>query len=175
MAFCVLVLNTRAGNVSNVTFANIHVSTRYYHPSWWGSAEPIYISACPRTPSTALGTVNNVRFINITSTSENGVFLSGSERSFLKGLHFRNVTVTLARWTNFTGGYHDYRPGCPGGVVAHKMSGLFMEYVEDIGMMQVVLQWKGAARWADWGLPFDITPSSVHDMHLVDYENVYVA
>lgn len=161
------------GNVNNVTFANIHMSTRYYHPSWWGFAEPIYVTACPRTVATVVGSVNNVHYINITTTSENGIFLSGSEESFLKGLHFNNVNVTLVRWTNFSAGYHDYRPGCQG-LVKHRMSGLFMEYVEDVWMRKVILQWKGCGM-KDWGLPFDITPSTVRDMHLMDYENAYVA
>jgi len=149
------------------------MSTRYYHPSWWGFAEPIYVTACPRTVATVIGSVNNVHYINITATSENGIFLSGSEESFLKGLHFSNVNITLVRWTNFTAGYHDYRPGCQG-LVMHRMSGLFMEYVEDVWMEKMILQWKGCGM-KDWGLPFDITPSTVRHMHLVDYENAYVA
>ncbi|XVE96033.1 hypothetical protein REPUB_Repub02eG0186600 [Reevesia pubescens] len=32
------------GNVSDVTFSNINISTRYYDPSWWGRAEPIFYS-----------------------------------------------------------------------------------------------------------------------------------
>ncbi|KAF6168310.1 hypothetical protein GIB67_018150, partial [Kingdonia uniflora] len=29
-----------SGNVSDITFSNINISTRYYDPSWWGRAEP---------------------------------------------------------------------------------------------------------------------------------------
>lgn len=148
------------------------MSTCHYHPSWWGLAEPIYVAACPRTVNTVVGSVNNVRYINITTTSENGIFLSGSSTSFLKGLHFQNVSVSLARWTNFTAGFHDYRPGCQG-LVMHRMSGLFMEYVQDVWLQKVLLEWK-ASGISDWGLPFDITPSTVFDMHFVDYENTFV-
>ena len=161
----------RAGSVDNVTYVNIKMSTRYYDPSWWGLAEPIYVTACNRTPETAVGSVSNVRYINITTISENGIFLSGLERSFLKGIRFRNVNLTLVRSTSYAGGYHDYRPGCEG-MVAHRMAGMFMEYVEDIWMEKVRVQWQGA-HVADWGLPFDFTPTTVHNMHLVDYENTY--
>lgn len=161
-----------AGNVSNVTYANIGMSTRYYHPSWWGLAEPIYVTACNRTADTAVGSVSDVRYVNITSTSENGVFLSGLEESFLRGIRFRNVNLTLERSTSFPGGQHDYRPGCRG-MVAYRMAGLFMEGVEEIRMQKVSVQWKGADV-ADWGVPFDFTSSTVHDMHLLDYENTYV-
>ncbi|KAK3130393.1 hypothetical protein QOZ80_6BG0492950 [Eleusine coracana subsp. coracana] len=60
------------GNVSDVVFSNIKMSTRYYHPSWWGRAEPIYITTCPRHPDSKEGTISNIQFINITSVSETG-------------------------------------------------------------------------------------------------------
>ncbi|XP_050148235.1 uncharacterized protein LOC126623385 isoform X2 [Malus sylvestris] len=37
-----------SGNVSEITFSNINMSTRYYDRSWWGRAEPIYATTCPR-------------------------------------------------------------------------------------------------------------------------------
>ncbi len=40
------------GDVSHVVFSNIAVSTRYTDSSWWGAAEPIYITAVPRTAGT---------------------------------------------------------------------------------------------------------------------------
>ncbi|RVW46991.1 hypothetical protein CK203_074464 [Vitis vinifera] len=37
------------GDVSDVTFSNMNIKTRYYEPVlWWGRAEPIYITTCPR-------------------------------------------------------------------------------------------------------------------------------
>lgn len=38
------------GSISDVTFEHVSVSTRLYDPSWWGAAEPISITAVPRTP-----------------------------------------------------------------------------------------------------------------------------
>ncbi|KAM0871988.1 hypothetical protein ACQ4PT_039028 [Festuca glaucescens] len=80
------------GNVSDVVFSNIKMHTRYYDPSWWGRAEPIYITTCPRHPGYKEGTISDVRFINISSVSENGVFLAGSRHGLLHNLKFKTLT-----------------------------------------------------------------------------------
>jgi hypothetical protein len=38
--------------MQNISFEDITVSTRYYNQTWWGGAEPIYVTATPRTPTT---------------------------------------------------------------------------------------------------------------------------
>ncbi|RXI01134.1 hypothetical protein DVH24_001368 [Malus domestica] len=76
------------GNVSDITFSNINMSTRYYDQSWWGTAEPIYMTTCPRHSKSKKGSISNLLFVNITSTSENGVFLSGSKDGLLSDLRF---------------------------------------------------------------------------------------
>lgn len=40
------------GSISGVAFRNVSLSTRLYDPSWWGAAEPIYVTAVPRNAST---------------------------------------------------------------------------------------------------------------------------
>lgn len=156
----------------NVTFTNIQLSTRYYDPSWWGLAEPIYISACARDNSTKVGSVNGVHFVNISATSENGIFLSGSKDSLLNGIKVTNFTLKLVKSTTFIGGYHDYRPGCQG-LVLHRMSGVFMEYIEDVLLQNMDIYWNEEAHLSDWGLPFDFSPSTVHNMKFVDFIQKY--
>ncbi|GER25902.1 pectin lyase-like superfamily protein [Striga asiatica] len=85
------------GNVSDVTFSNINITTRYYDPSWWGRAEPIYVTTCPRDCNAKTGSISNLQFINITATSENGVFLSGSKNGLLSNVKFLNVNFTYKR------------------------------------------------------------------------------
>jgi hypothetical protein len=148
------------------------MSTRYYDPSWWGLAEPIYITACPRTPTTKVGSITNVHFINITATSENGIFMAGSNESHLQGLNFKNVSVSMKRSTNFSSGLQDYRPGC-WGLVEHRTSGVFMAFVEDVSMDDVKLQWKQENGLSDWGLPLDLIPSSVNNINLLGFHSSY--
>eukprot|EP01018_Ginkgo_biloba_P032915 Gb_33632 [translate_table: standard] len=158
------------GNVNGVIFSNINMSTRYYDPSWWGRAEPIYVTACPRNSYTVVGSVSNVRFVNITATSENGIFLAGSAGSILSKIELTNININLKRWTQYTGGLVDYRPGCQG-LVHHRTAGVIMEYISDVIMKSVNMTWV-LNKTAGWNLPMDFTPSTVKKIYLSDFQSV---
>ncbi|EFJ22654.1 hypothetical protein SELMODRAFT_105243 [Selaginella moellendorffii] len=147
------------GNIFNVTFSNIVLSTRLYDPLWWGRAEPIYVTACPRNLSTSVGTIDSVRFINISSSAENGIFLAGSDGGVLNRLELSNVSVRLGRITDYPGGLHDYRPGCQG-LVHHRTAGVFMKHVHEVTVKDVNLHWERSGV-EDWDLPVDFEPRTI--------------
>lgn len=155
------------GDVNGVTFSNINITTRYYDPSWWGRAEAIYVTACPRDPSTVVGSISNVRFLNITATSENGIFLAGSAGSFLSDIQLANVNINLKRWTEYGGGLVDYRPGCQG-LVDHHTAGVMMEYISDVALKNVNMTMMKNS--ADWNVPIDFTPSTVKKIFFADFQ-----
>ncbi|KAD3338580.1 hypothetical protein E3N88_34101 [Mikania micrantha] len=134
------------GNVSDITFSNINITTRYYDPSWWGRAEPIYVTTCPRDNTSNTGSISNLLFVNITATSENGVFLSGSKSGRLSNLKFLNVDLNYKRWTSYDDGLVDYRPGCQG-LVNRSSAGFMMEHIVEVAplatTMVVVVSWWG--------------------------------
>lgn len=158
------------GSVNGVTFSNINITTRYYDSSWWGRAEPIYVTACPRDPSTVVGSISNVRFLNITATSENGVFLAGSAESFLSKIQLDNVNINLKRWTEYEGGLVDYRPGCQG-FVHRQTAGVIMEYITDVIMKNVNMIWTLTNKTADWNVPLDFKPFTVNKIVLADFQS----
>ncbi|KAL9232791.1 hypothetical protein vseg_007858 [Gypsophila vaccaria] len=157
------------GNVNDITFSNINISTRYYDPSWWGRAEPIYITSCPRDPTTKEGSISGLRFINITAVSENGVFLSGSKGGLIRDLRFSNVDLTYKRWTTYVGGLADYRPGCSG-LVKHNMAGIVMEYVDGFDADMVSMRWS-EDRSVGWNNPLDFTPSTVNNISFLNFRS----
>ncbi|GAA0140196.1 lyase [Lithospermum erythrorhizon] len=162
------------GNVSDITFSNINISTRYYDPSWWGRAEPIYVTTCPRDNSSKAGSISNIKFINITSTSENGVFLSGSGGGFLTNLKFINVNLTFKRWTNYTDGLLDYRPGCQE-LVNHDSAGFMMEHIDGLHLENVNVKWSGH-EVESWNNPLDFRPATVNNIILQDFHsNTYTS
>ena len=161
-----------AGNVSDVTFSNINISTRYYDPLWWGRAEPIYVTTCPRNSSAKEGSISNVVFINITANSENGVFLSGSKHGLLNNLRFINVNLTYRRWTNYSGGLIDYRPGCQG-LVNHSIAGIIMEHIEGLEVENVDMRWSNHQS-GRWNNPLDFKPSTINNISLFNFRsNLY--
>uniref|UniRef100_M8AUX7 Polygalacturonase n=1 Tax=Aegilops tauschii TaxID=37682 RepID=M8AUX7_AEGTA len=161
------------GNVSNVVFSNIKMRTRYYHPSWWGRAEPIYITTCPRHPGSKEGTISDVSFINISSVSENGVFLAGSRHSLLRNLKFKNVDLTYRRWTNYTGGLYDYRPGCQE-LVKHKTGGMMLEQISGLEIDNVRMRWsRGSLQGWDVN-PLLFRPSTIDRLSFHDWQSLNV-
>ncbi|KAL7138541.1 hypothetical protein ABFS83_10G170700 [Erythranthe nasuta] len=156
------------GNVSDITFSNINITTRYYDPSWWGRAEPIYVTTCPRDSNSKAGSISNLQFINITSFSENGVFLSGSKGGVLSDLKFLNVNLTYKRWTNYTDGLVDYRPGCQGLVNHSTTAGFVMEHIDGLVFENVNMRWS-EEKTGLWNIPLDFRPSTVNNVSLLHF------
>ncbi|KAH9611955.1 hypothetical protein KSS87_007878, partial [Heliosperma pusillum] len=157
------------GNVNDITFSNINISTRYYDPSWWGRAEPIYITSCPRSSTTKEGSISGLRFINITSISENGAFVSGSKGGLIHDLTFRNVSLSFKRWTNYAGGLVDYRPGCSG-LVKHSMAGIIMEHVDGFNAQRLNMRWSEDGS-IGWDNPLYFTPGTVNNISFLDFHS----
>ncbi|KAK1266270.1 hypothetical protein QJS04_geneDACA016347 [Acorus gramineus] len=154
-----------ASCVNNVTFSNINISTRYYDPSWWGRAEPIYVTTCPRDRTSKSGAISDLLFINISAMSENGIFLSGSSGAPLRDLRFINVNLTYKRWTNYSGGLFDYRPGCHG-FVKHGTAGVMVEHVNGLVMENVKMKWVEENGLKGWDDPMEFRPDSVTGLAL---------
>ncbi|KAL5703785.1 hypothetical protein ACHQM5_022295 [Ranunculus cassubicifolius] len=114
------------GRITNATFTNMNVKTKYYDPSWVGRAEPIYVSACPRTPTSKPGSIDYVIFYNWQMESENGIVLSGANGGLVHTLKLVRHTMKYNPKGNVPDGFLDYGPGCRG-LVPHKTSGVFME------------------------------------------------
>ncbi|KAK9154923.1 hypothetical protein Sjap_002403 [Stephania japonica] len=157
------------GNVDGVTFSNINISTRYYDPSWWGRAEPIYVTTCPRNSNSKAGSISNLQFINITAVSENGVFLSATEEGLLRNFKFINVDLSYRRWTNYTDGLIDYRPGCQG-FVDHSVAGIIMEQIESLQIENMNMRWSDSNS-KGWNTPLDFNPSTVNNISLLSFHS----
>lgn len=99
------------GCMENILFHNIAIETRLFHPDmFWGSAEPIAITALRRKPGTALGSIRNVRFSGVLCDSENGILLYGERPGAVSEIVFDGVSLRLRRATDYEKGLHDLRP-----------------------------------------------------------------
>lgn len=141
------VQNRDEGTVEDVTFSNMTVDCRLFSDVWWGKSEPIYVTSYPRARGNhkdagwrfpkgatkgACGEVKNIRFINISSTSENGIFIGCDTPGKVSDILMSNVNLTLKKQTNFAGGVYDRRP-CEGeGFVKSGVYGVFAENASDL-------------------------------------------
>jgi len=141
------------GNVDNVMFANCAVETRLFHSLWWGSAEPIYVTALPRNSETRVGRVRHLRFSNILCRSENGIFVAGSPDSPIEDLVLDDVRVEIDAWSRWPGGRQDRRPilgGEHAGLSEAPTDGVYIENAAGVRLSGVDVAW-GKNRRSHWG------------------------
>lgn len=134
--------NRDEGTVEDVTFSNMIVDCKLFSDVWWGKSEPIYITSYPRAVGNhkdagwrfpkgatkgACGEVKNIRFINISSTSENGIFIGCDTPGKVSDILLQNVDLRLKKQTAYEGGVYDRRP-CEGeGFLKSKVYGIMAE------------------------------------------------
>lgn len=155
--------NRDEGTVSDVTFSNITLDCHLFSDVWWGKSEPIYVTSYPRArgnhkdagwrfPKGAVkgecGEVSDIRFINITATSENGIFIGADTPGKVNDILLANVTLRLRRVTSYPGGVYDRRP-CEGeGFVSSPTFGLFTENVTDLTVRDFIVDAEGFPGYA---------------------------
>ncbi len=98
------------GNISNVEFRDIRFVAQNFSSPWWGRGEAISFTAIPRTAGAKVGTLSDVRVVNVSGRAENSVRVSGSSESKVRDVRFENVDLMLDRWTKYSGGVWDNRP-----------------------------------------------------------------
>lgn len=141
--------NRDEGTVSDITFSNMTVDCRLFSDVWWGKSEPIYVTSYPRARGNhkdagwrfpkgatqgACGEVANIRFIDIYSTSENGIFLGCDEPGKIRNVTLDNIDLTLLKPAQYEGGVFDRRP-CEGeGFIKAPSSGIYTENIENLNI-----------------------------------------
>jgi hypothetical protein len=136
-------------NADHVLFSDILIQTRLFNGSWWGKAEPIYISdARGGNWGGGSGTtaVNAVRFSNITIEGEAGILVNGSKLGSIKDLSFDQVRVRLKGGpaSPVVGGNFDLRAiGVPvaGAIVKHDIPALYFHNVEGLKIHGLTVEW----------------------------------
>lgn len=131
------------GNVRNVSFSNIIIETRRFAECWWGTAEPIVITAHGRHKDTVVGKVSGVRFSNIACDGENGVFLSGGGEDSIRDVSFEKVYVTLRAKSKWERGMYDLRPGHGKGIEKEKSAGFFMRRADGVTVRDCRVRFEG--------------------------------
>lgn len=129
------------GNVENVTYSDCIIETRRFCPDWWGTAEPIVITAFDRDEHTSCGKIRNVRFFNITCVGENGILVHGTEQNKIEDVLFEHVSVRLDKSTKWDCGVYDLRPCLSYGVEKENNSGFFFRHAENVRLDNCKVSW----------------------------------
>ncbi len=110
-----------SGNIENISFENISIQNERHTPGlWWGTGEPIFISAIKRHETTNLGSIKNISFKNISATSENGIVIYGEDQN-ISDIKFDNVVLKIENQSEFLKEKLDLRPTIGSGIVDDQM------------------------------------------------------
>jgi len=97
-------IQVRGGEtIENVLFSNLLIETRLIDGLWWGLGEPVHISVVRYDPAVQpdsepkgpLGQVRNVRFVNVTASSQAPVVLYAEEPGRIRDILFRDFRQTF--------------------------------------------------------------------------------
>jgi hypothetical protein len=108
------ITHRQPGNIEDIEFRDIEVSTEHHAAPWWGWGEPISVTAWPRVANGKIGYLRNIRMRNIKGRGENSVRIDGQKDQPIENVLLENVDMTIDRWTKYPGGRFDNRPMPPG-------------------------------------------------------------
>ena len=142
--------------IENILFSNVVIETRLMDGLWWGLGEPIHISVARYDPGAdpdsepkgPLGQVRNVRFVNVTASSQAPVVLYSQEPGRIRDILFRDYRQTLreSALNAALGGNLDLRPTTPQrlGIFKYDMAALTARGVDNLELRGFALEWQGA-------------------------------
>lgn len=141
------------GCIENVCFQHCLIETRHFHTKWWGSAEPIYVTAQPRHDGDRPGRIRHVRFRDCLCRGESGAFLSATAASPIEDLMLDSVRLEILHASRWPGGRVDRRPMHSqehGGLEQGTVHGVTAEHIRGLRLREVEVAWTGEPRpW--WG------------------------
>jgi len=79
------------------------------------------------------------------------------------------MDITYRRFTSYTGGLLDYRPGCQE-LVKHGTAGIMMEYIEGLEVKNVEIRWSNN-QLEQWNNPLEFRPSTVNNISFLNFSS----
>jgi len=144
------------GEVSDIVFSNMIIECRLFSDVWWGKAEPIYVTAFPRSAEDhkdagwrlpkgrkngRVGNVKNITFSNIRCKSENGIIVAGDCPEKVSNIRFNDVDLEINKSTHYPGGLYDCRP-CEGeGMISGSTYGFFFQKARNVFVSNCFVNW----------------------------------
>jgi hypothetical protein len=136
------------GNLTNIEFRDIIIEGTTMHPyKWWGDGDSVWVTTVPRGPTSAVGSINGLRFVRVHSmASNNGVLISSRSGTPIRNFSMTNVSFAVVPPTPPRNGVayavigRDYRPsGIEPSIVPAPVNGLFLEHVEQATITNIAL------------------------------------
>ena len=161
------IFQRQPGDIENILFSNIVISTRLHSGQWWGHGEPIHISSIPGLGSTQTGSIRHIRFSNIMALSESGILIYASSKGLIDDINFDNVSVSI-KPSSLAGGYggnFDLRPtnDVNLGIFKHAIPAFYSYQADDLSIKNMNVHWNN-------GLPSYFT----HSIECTNFETITI-
>lgn len=131
------------GNVEDVLVSGLAITTKLPDPRWWGVAEPIHLSALPRSGQGEVGRIRRVRIRDVVARGENGVFIAGARADRIEDVTLQGVDIAVVRLTSPRAGLHDRRPFGARDVETHATAGFYLEHATNVALRDCRVRWEG--------------------------------
>jgi len=139
------IFQRQPGDIENILFSNIVISTRLHSGQWWGHGEPIHISSIPGLGSTQTGSISHIRFSNIIASSESGILIYASARGLINDISFDNVSVSIkpSSLADGYGGNFDLRPtnDVSLGIFKHSIPAFYSYQANNLSIKNMDVHW----------------------------------
>lgn len=161
------IFQRQKGDMENIIFSNINISTRLHSGQWWGHGEPIHISSVPGLGSKETGAIRHVHFSNVIASSESGIVMYATAKNILQDISFDNISLTIrkGRFSESYGGNIDLRPtnDLSLGIFEHSIPAVYGNYISNLSIRNMNVFWEK-------GLPSYFT----HAVELKNFETVTI-
>jgi polygalacturonase len=161
------IFQRQKGDMENMVFSNISISTRLHSGQWWGHGEAIHISSVPGLGSKETGSISHIHFSNIVASSESGIVVYATAKDLIKDVSFDNIDLAIKRgkFSDSYGGNIDLRPtnDISLGIFEQNIPAFYGKFVSDLSIRNMNVTW-------DKDLPAYFTSA----VELKNYENIYI-
>jgi polygalacturonase len=139
------IFQRQPGDIENILFSNLVINTRLHSGQWWGHGEPIHISSVPGLGSIQTGSINHIRFSNITASSESGILIYAAAKGLINDISFDNVSVSIKQspLAEGYGGNFDLRPtnDVSLGIFKHSIPAFYSYQADNVSIKNMNVHW----------------------------------
>ena len=108
--------------------------------------QPIHISSIPGLGSSESGSIRNLRFSNISATSESGILIYAWKKGLIRDIYFDHVDLTIkpGALTTAYGGNIDRRPvnNTDLGIFSHSIPAFYSSLTDELVIRDLNVRWE---------------------------------
>ncbi len=121
------------GHIKDITFSHMTIQAERHTPGlWWGTGEPIFISAVRRHEDSHVGSIRHISFKHMKMIGENGIVIYGEKHDQIKHITFEDCHLSMQNISDYPKQKLDLRPTIEPAIKAEKAHVIYMHRAKNI-------------------------------------------